>query len=148
MRFHVPCWVIAHVFGRDAMSWYRLEQSFVRFSIVGTTVKTAAALPQDLVADEKHTRLKGEKVYIATTAGGACILGASVAKSASEAGLKQAYGVFAEETQALDAGYAPQTVNTDGWAATQAAWKTIFPTITVILCFLHAFLKVRDRATS
>jgi hypothetical protein len=23
MRFHVPCWAIASVFGRDAMSWYR-----------------------------------------------------------------------------------------------------------------------------
>ncbi len=26
MRFHVPCWAIAHVFGRDPMYWYRLEQ--------------------------------------------------------------------------------------------------------------------------
>ena len=25
-RFHGPCWAMAHVFGRDAMSWYRLEQ--------------------------------------------------------------------------------------------------------------------------
>ena len=39
MRFHVPCWAIAHVFGRDAMYWYRLEQSLGRFSVVGTTVK-------------------------------------------------------------------------------------------------------------
>ena len=37
MRFHVPCWAIAHVFGRDAMYWYRLEQGLGRFSIVGTT---------------------------------------------------------------------------------------------------------------
>ena len=26
MRFHVPCWVLAYVFGRDAMYWYRLGQ--------------------------------------------------------------------------------------------------------------------------
>ena len=38
-RFHVPCWAMAHVFGRDAMSWYRLEQGLGRFSLVGTTVK-------------------------------------------------------------------------------------------------------------
>ena len=25
-RFHVPCWAIAHVFGHNAMYWYRLEQ--------------------------------------------------------------------------------------------------------------------------
>jgi hypothetical protein len=26
------------------------------------------------------------------------------------------------------------------------AWQTLFPTVTVILCFLHAFLSIRDRA--
>ena len=31
--------------------------------------------------------------------------------------------------------------------ATQNAWKKLFPMIAVIECFLHAFLKVRDRAT-
>ena len=147
MKFHVPCWALAYVFGRDAMYWYRLERGLGRFSVLGTTVKTPEALPRDLVADEKHSRLVGEKVYIATTAGGECILGASVANSASEAALTQAYGVFAKEAQALAPDYAPQTVNTDGWAATQAAWKALYPSVTVILCFLHAFLKVRDRAT-
>jgi hypothetical protein len=41
--------------------------------------------------------------------------------------------------------YVPATVNTDGWKATQAAWRTLFPTVAVILCFLHGFLKIRDR---
>lgn len=147
MRFHVPCWVLAYVFGRDAMYWYRLQQGLGRFSVIGTTVKTPAQLPKDLVADEKHSRLDGEKIYIATTAGGGCILGASVANSASEAALTQAYGVFAEEAKAVDLAYAPETVNTDGWPATQGAWKRLFPNIAIILCFLHAFLKIRDRAT-
>lgn len=147
VRFHVPFWAIAYVFGRNAMYWYRLHQGLGRFSVVGTTVKSAAHLPKDLVVDEKHSRLEGEKIYIATTAGGECILGVSVVDSASEAALTQAYGVFAEEAKALDPTYAPETVNTDGWPATQGAWKGVFPTITVILCFLHAFLKIRDRAT-
>jgi len=147
MRFHVPCWAIAHVFGRDAMYWYRLEQGLGRFSVVGTTVKHPERLPKDLVADEKHSWLKGERVYIATTAAHDCILGASVALSASQAALEKAYGVFASEAQALDAEYAPETVNTDGWQATQGAWKALFTHITVILCFLHAFLQIRDRAT-
>ena len=38
-RFHVPCWALAHVFGRDAMYGSRLEQGLGRFSVVGTTVK-------------------------------------------------------------------------------------------------------------
>src|SRR5687768_11921577 len=146
MRFHVPCWAIAHVFGRDAMYWYRLEQVLGRFSIVGTTVKTPERLPKDLVADEKHSWLKGKRVYITTTAAKDCILGASVAQSASQTDLEKAYGVFASEAQALDADYAPETVNTEGWQATQNAWKALFNQITVVLCFLHAFIKIRDRA--
>jgi hypothetical protein len=35
---------------------------------------------------------------------------------------------------------------TDGWPATQAAWQALFKGVTIILCFLHAFLKIRDRA--
>lgn len=146
MRFHVPCWAIAHVFGRDPMYWYRLEQGLGRFSVVGTTVKSPEQLPKDLVADEKHSWLKGERVYIATTAAQDCILGASVSTSASQTDLEKAYGVFAREAQDLDADYAPETVNTDGWQATQNAWKALFTQITVILCFLHAFLKIRERA--
>lgn len=36
---------IAYVMGRSEMHWYRLVQSLGRVSIVGSTVKTAAALP-------------------------------------------------------------------------------------------------------
>jgi hypothetical protein len=39
-------------------------------------------------------------------------------------------------------------VNTDGWSATQQAWKSLFPGITVILCFLHAVLAVQQRCRS
>jgi hypothetical protein len=121
---------------------------------VGTTVKHPEQLPKDLVADEKHSWLKGERVYIATTAAKDCILGASVAPSASQTDLEKAYGVFANEAQAVDADYAPETVNTDGWPATQNAWQALFKQITVILCFLHevsstpsmTLIKIRDRA--
>ena len=60
-KFNVPFWALAHVFGRDATYWYRLEQSLGRNSIVGTTVKNPELLPEDLAADEKHSRLKGGK---------------------------------------------------------------------------------------
>ena len=73
------------------MYWYRLEQGLGRFSIVGTTVKHPERLPQDLVADEKHSWLKGQRIYIATTAAKDCILGASVSLSASQTDLEKAY---------------------------------------------------------
>ena len=146
-RFNVPFWGLTYISGRNDMYWYRMEQSFGRLNIVGTTVKQPDSIPQDLLADEKHTRLKGEKHYIAMTVAQECILGAEMTDSASQVSLTKAYGVFAHEARSLKPDYTPDTVNTDGWAATQNAWKHWFPGIAVILCFLHAFIKIRDRAT-
>jgi hypothetical protein len=137
---------LTEVFGRSPMYWYRLECSLGRFSLVGTTVQTAERLPRHLVADEKHTTLAGKKVYLAATTGGGCCLGLALAKTAGNDDLETAYGVFRDEAQHLDPKYRPETVNTDGWPATQAAWRSLFKGITIILCFLHAFLKIRDRA--
>jgi hypothetical protein len=129
------------------MYWYRLEPGLGRCSVVGTTVKNPERFPQDVVAAAKHSWWQGERVYIAATAAQDSILGASVAPSAAQADLEKAYGVFASEAQVWDADSAPQTVNTDGWQATQGAWQALCTHMTVILCFLHAFLKIRDRAT-
>ena len=146
-RFNVPYWGLTYISGHNDMFWYRQEQSLGRLNLVGTTIKDPEQLPQDLLADEKHTRLQGEKHYIAMTVANECILGSEMTDSASEAALTKAYGVFAEEARSVNPDYSPETVNTDGWQATQNAWQHWFPQITVILCFLHAFIKIRDRAT-
>lgn len=147
LRFGVPFWALAFVFGRDPMYWYRLFISFSPHSLVGTTVRFSEDLPLDLVADEQHIRLRGVKAYVATTIVKDCILGAEVCPKADLEGLKEAYGVFEQEALDLCPDYQPNTVNTDGWSATQAAWKSLFPGIEIIECFLHAYLKIRDRAT-
>ena len=113
---------------------------------MGTTIASADRLPRHLAADEKHTTFNGEKVYLAATAGGGCCLGMALAKTAGNDDLTAAYGVFREEAQCLDPEYRPETVNTDCWPATQAAWRALFQGVALILCFLHAFLKIRDRA--
>jgi hypothetical protein len=142
----VPDWALTEVFGRNPMYWHRLERSLGRFSLVGTTVKDPERLPPHVVADEKHTTLAGKKIYLAATAGGGCCLGLALAEKADQDDLTSAYGVFRDEARDLNPEYRPQTVNTDGWAATQAAWQTLFKGVTLILCFLHAFLKIRERA--
>jgi hypothetical protein len=119
--------------------------SFARYEIVNTTVKDEDKLPEHLLADEKHVHFNGTKGYIATTVGQDCVLGASLALQADERALTRAYGYFKQEAQTLKPDYAPQTVNTDGWRATQKAWSTLFTSIVIIECFLHAFLKIRDR---
>ena len=45
----------------------------------------------------------------------------------------------------MDPEYKPDSVNTDGWEATRKSWKNLFPGITVILCFFHAFLSIKRR---
>ncbi|MBF0234359.1 MAG: hypothetical protein HQK65_15165, partial [Desulfamplus sp.] len=145
-KFEVPFWGLSYVFGKNAMYWYRIEQTLGRNSLVGTTVQNAEKLPQDISADEKHTWILGEKVYIATTVGNHCILGASVASNADEKALTEAYQTFKEEAQRIKPEYSPRSVNIDGWQPTQNAWKTLFPFISIILCFLHVFIKIRDRA--
>ncbi len=145
-RFGVSFDALAHVFGRDAMFWYRATVSLGRNSLVGTTVKEPSNLPAHVVADEKHTRRKRERVYIATTVADGCFLGAEVSEQADTESLTDAYGIFQQEAMALDADYAPKTVTTDGWEATQAAFLALFSQVTLLLCFLHAFLKLRNRA--
>jgi hypothetical protein len=144
-KFGVPFWALVYVFGRDSMSWYRMECGLGRFSVVGTTVRQAA-LPEHLLADEHHQTLDGPKVYIATTVGAGCILGAEPATAAGTDDLKDAYAVFKQEARDIAPEYAPKTVNTDGWKGTQAAWKILFEHVVILQCFLHAWLKIRDRA--
>jgi hypothetical protein len=144
-RFGVPFWGLTYVFGRNDDYWYNMVCRLGRYEIVGTVVKEPDRLPSDLLADEKHVHFNGEKGYIATTVGADCVLGASLALSANEQALTDAYGGFKEEAQHVDPDYTPETVNTDGWLPTQKAWQSLFMTITVIQCFLHAFLKIRDR---
>jgi hypothetical protein len=144
-KFGVPFWALAHVFGDDPMSWYRLECGLGRFSVAGTTVRKGE-LPEHLLADEHHQSLDGQKVYVATTVGCGCCLGAEPALAAGTDDLKVAYAVFKDEARDIAPKYAPKTVNTDGWKGTRAAWKALFKRVVMLSCFLHAWLKIRDRA--
>jgi hypothetical protein len=144
-KYGVPFSGLTYVFGRDDSYWYRMTAGFGRLEVVGTTVKDKDKLPGHLLADEKHVHFNGAKGYIATTVGDDCVLGASLALSADEAALTEAYGRFRDEARHVVPEYTPETVNTDGWRATQNAWRVLFATVTIIECFLHAFLKIRDR---
>ena len=145
-KFNVPFWALSHVFGKNPMYWYRLGQNLGRNSIVGTTIRDGENIPEHLGADEKHTMNMGEKVYVATTVGNECILGASIAGDAGEQSLRKAYKVFKDEAQCLKPDYEPVTVNIDGWQATHNAWKFLFTSIVIICCFLHIFIKIRYRS--
>ena len=141
----VPFDALVYVFGRNAMYWYRAELALGRPTIVGSTVKQPEKLPAHVLADEKHTWALGHEVSVATTVGGGCILGATVTEAASAAALEAAYGECAQEARALSPTSSPKTVCTDGWEGTQSAWRSLFPTVCIILCFLHSVVKIAKR---
>lgn len=141
----VPCWLVTEIFGHSDMFWFRQVERLGRNSIVGTTIKAPDKLPDHLAADEHHAHWQGEKGFVATVAAEGCLLGVALTDEADQTHLQEAYGVFAAEARELSPEYQPKTVNTDGWFATQNAFMALFPSIVPILCFLHGFLKVRDR---
>ena len=143
--FGVPYWALTYVFGHNDLYWQRHVERLGRYDLVGTTIKSSDNLSQHLLADEKHSRLNGEKIYIATTVSNDCVLGASVALKADTPNLKEAYSHFKQEARRLKPDYQPITVNTDGWGSTIKAWFALFPQITIIRCFLHAYLSIRSR---
>jgi hypothetical protein len=143
-KFNVPYSALTYVYGHSDMFWYRAETSFGKNSIVGTTIKDKNKLPNNIVSDEKQTKIKKAKCFIAMTVADDCILGASACKNAGEEELTNGYGEFAKEARNLEEGYSPKTVNIDGWNSTAAAFKTLFPLTVCILCFLHGFIKIRD----
>ena len=146
-QWGVPFDALAYVFGRDAMFWYRAWLACGRPSLLGTTVKDLAKIPTHLVADEKVTWVAGQEVYVPTTVGAGCFLGVSVVAAADTPTLEAGYGEFAREAQTLVPDSHPHSVCTDGWHATREAWRRLFPKITLVLCFLHSVLKIKDRCT-
>jgi len=144
-QWGVPFDALAHVFGRDAMFWYRAWLSFGRPNLVGTTVKHAPTMPQDLVADEKITWLAGAEVVVPTTVGGGCVLGISLAEQTDSESLKEAYGEFVTEATTAFPTYRVRSVCTDGFQATRDAWRRLVPQLILVLCFLHSILKLTER---
>ncbi len=142
-----PAWALAHAFENDVMTIHRLTTRMGRYNMVGTTVKQPDTLPKDVGADDTHTTMSGEKAYCATTVAEQCFLGASMSGGAGEEELTDAYRQFQHEAQQIQPDYQPETVNTDGWHATMNAWRTLFPSICLIQCFLHAILSIRHVAT-
>ncbi len=106
-KFNVPFWALERAFGKSASYWYRMESALGGFNLVATTVRKPEDLPKHILADEKHSRICGEKAYVPTVTGEGCILGAGATPTAGEKDLEAAYGVFKSEARQLDRSYSP-----------------------------------------
>jgi hypothetical protein len=144
-KFGVPYWVLTLLYGKNDMFWYRLENRLGHCSLVGTTLRNQENLPKHLIADEKFSRENRKRTYIAMTSSEDCVLGAAITDKADQDAMEQSYGIFKQEILDVDPNYQPVTVTTDGWLATRFSWQKLFTTVHLILCFLHSFLKIRDK---
>ncbi len=145
LAVHTPIWVVTQIFGKHDMYWQRLLERMGRNSLVGTTVRVPEKLPEHLAADEHHLKWRGKKGFLAMVAAKGCILAAALTKSADEQHLTQAYKVFDTEARDVDPDWQPKSINTDGWKATRNSLRSLFPKVLLTVCFLHGFLKIRDR---
>ena len=141
LSLRTPIWVVTRVCGRNDMFWERLLERIGRNSLVGTTVR----VPEHLAADEHHLKWRGAKGFLTMVAAKGCILAAALTKSADEKHLGEAYGVFKTEAGDVNPNWQPKSINTDGWKATRNSLLGLFPQVLLVLCFLHGFLKIRDR---
>ena len=85
---------------------------------------------------------------MAVTAALGVILGVSFCRRADTDSLRSGYGEFKAETAEAFPQYQPQSVNIDGWDATENAWTQLFPTIIIMRCFLHIVLGIQKRCRS
>jgi hypothetical protein len=147
LHYGAPYWLITLGFGHHDDFWYRLFCHPGRFNLVGTTCRPTGLVPKDLAADEKISFWHGRKIYICTTAAKGCVWGMEPSLSEDTHGLATAYGVFQREAELTQADYQTRSVNTDGWPATRLAWRKLYKTAVLILCFLHGYIKIRQRAS-
>jgi hypothetical protein len=125
------------------MCWYRAWLAVGRPSLVGTTITAPQTLPRDLVADEQLTRVATPQVSVATPVGGGCFLGGSVVAAADTVPWERGYGACAKDAKALAPDSQARSVCTDGGEATRQAGRGLLPKITLVLCLLHAILKMK-----
>ncbi len=146
MMYGVPSHKITQMYGRNDTYWDNLFNSLGRFSVVGTLVKSPQQLPEDYCADEKITWWNGQKISVCMVAAKNCLFCCEATLSGCAAGLQRAYGVFKQEASRLKKSFAPMSINIDGWRATRLAFKNLFASTMLVLCFLHGFIKIRKVA--
>jgi hypothetical protein len=132
---------LGRCFGRAPKFYERAFVSLASTNLVAATCKTH--LPEHLVADEKHVTTCRPTHYLCVSATHNCLLGAELVEEATTAALARGYGVMVQEAQDVQPDWSPRTVCLDGFRATQAAFAQLLPRVTIVLCFLHAMLKLR-----
>jgi hypothetical protein len=133
------CAVLCNV---SPMAIYRLLCAVGRHSLVTVLTRCGLPLPVYVLADEKHSHCRAEKVYLPTIVSGRLIwhLGYSEAKSAQD--FAHSYGEYRQAALQHDPTYAVRGVLTDGFESTRLSLRRLFPKARLGYCLLHAAKKL------
>jgi hypothetical protein len=136
------CAVIGHI---SPMAVYRLVCSFGHQSLVPVLTRCGLPLPRYLLADEKHSHCRTDKVYLPTIVSGRVIwhLGYSASKSA--AAFTASYGAFQRAALEHEPSYRVRGALTDGFDSTTKSMRTLFPGARLGYCLRHALNKLPDK---
>jgi len=115
------CAVIGHI---SPMAVYRLVCSFGHQGLVPVLTRCGLPLPRYLLADEKHSHCRTDKVYLPTIVSGRVIwhLGYSASKSA--VAFTASYGAFQRAALEHEPSYRVRGALTDGFDSTTKSMRT------------------------
>lgn len=126
-------------FDISGMSLYRFICSLGKYPLSHVLYESGLQLPENIWADEKHSKCKGQKGYIPLVSSGHTTWHIDYVESVDDETLHQSYQQFAQETRQIDPDYEPKTINHDGFQSTINALKRCFSGASFLLCWLHAF---------
>jgi hypothetical protein len=132
----------ASIYHISPMAVYRLVCAFGHQSLVAVLTRCGLPLPVYVLADEKHSHCRTEKVYLPTIICGRVIWHLGYTEEASAAALTQSYGEFQRAAFHHEPSYRVRGILTDGFDSTTKSMRTLFPGARLGNCLRHAINKL------
>jgi len=139
------CAVLYHI---SPMALYRLVCALGQPSLVTVLTRCGLPLPVYVLADEKHSRCRAEKVYLPTIVSGRVIWHLGYTEEASAAAFTQSYGEFQRAASQQEPSYRVKGVLIDGFDSTAKSLRTLFPRARLGHCLRHAINKLPGKLTA
>jgi hypothetical protein len=139
------CALLCHV---SPMAIYRLVCAWGQQGLVPVLIRCGLPLPTYILADEKHSHCRANKVYLPTVVNGRLIRHLGYTEDKSAAAFAQSYGVFQQAAWRQEPAYAVRGMLTDGFESTRLSLQYLFPKAHLGSCWLHAAMKLPGKLTA
>jgi hypothetical protein len=139
------CAVICHL---SPMALYRLVCALGRQSLVTVLTRCGLPLPPYVLADEKHSHCRSDRVYLPTIVSGRVIWHLGYTEAASAAAFTRSYQEFQRAASQHEPSYRVRGILTDGFDSTTSSMRTLFPGARLGNCLRHALTKLPGKLAS